>query len=70
MAAPELRIGLCGVGLDAYWPQFSGLRERLDGYVGQVAELLKRTGASIEMLGLVDTPKRDAKRGCVPARRR
>ena len=26
-----LRIGLFGIGLDAYWPQFAGLRERFGG---------------------------------------
>ena len=27
-----LRVGLFGIGLDAYWPQFAGLEERLKGY--------------------------------------
>jgi L-arabinose isomerase len=66
MAATELRVGLCGIGLDAYWAQFAGLRERLEGYVGQIAGFLKGTGASVEMLGLVDTPQkgRDAGHAC------
>jgi L-arabinose isomerase len=63
MVATELRVGLCGIGLAAYWPQFEGLRERLDGYLGQVAEHLKRTGASVEMLGLVDTPQKGREAG-------
>jgi len=25
-----LKIGLFGIGLDAYWPQFPGLKERLE----------------------------------------
>jgi L-arabinose isomerase len=25
------RVGVFGIGLAAYWPQFSGLRERLEG---------------------------------------
>ena len=29
-----LRVGLFGIGLDAYWPQFDGLEERLKGYLG------------------------------------
>ena len=37
-----LRVGLCGIGLDAYWPQFAGLKERLEGYVARVAERLER----------------------------
>jgi L-arabinose isomerase len=66
MAETDLRVGLCGVGLEAYWPQFSGLRERLDGYVRRVAERLQRSGASVEVLGLVDTPEkgREAGRAC------
>ena len=28
----ELKVGLFSVGLEAYWPQFPGLRERLLGY--------------------------------------
>src|SRR3569833_730335 len=66
MAETDLRIGLCGIGLEAYWPQFSGLRERLDGYVRSVAERLERSGARVEMLGLVDTPQkgREAGRAC------
>ena len=27
-----VRIGLFGIGLDTYWPQFAGLKERLEGY--------------------------------------
>ena len=63
MAATELRVGLCGIGLDAYWPQFAGLRNRLDGYVKQVASHLERTGAAVEMLGLVDTPQKGREAG-------
>lgn len=58
MATPPLRIGLFGIGLDAYWPQFHGLKERLEGYVGQVAQKLARTGVEIVNLGLIDNPER------------
>ena len=27
-----LRLGLFGIGLDTYWPQFKGLKSRLVGY--------------------------------------
>ena len=66
MSVTELRVGLCGVGLDAYWSQFAGLHDRLDGYVREVAEHLQRAGATVEMLGLVDTPQkgRDAGHAC------
>jgi L-arabinose isomerase len=55
---PPLRIGLFGIGLDAYWPQFVGLKERLEGYVGRVATKLARPGVEIVNLGLVDNPDR------------
>ena len=28
----KVRVGLYTTGLKAYWPQFKGLRERLEGY--------------------------------------
>lgn len=57
-AMPKLRIGLFGIGLEAYWPQFEGLRERLTGYIGQVASQLARPGVQVVNLGLVDTPEK------------
>src|SRR5688572_9454159 len=58
MTTPVLRVGLFGIGLDAYWPQFAGLKERLAGYVERVAGKLARPGVEIVNLGLVDTPDR------------
>jgi len=63
MADTELRVGLCGIGLDAYWPQFEGLRERLEGYVAEAALRLSTAGATVEMLGLVDTPQKGREAG-------
>jgi L-arabinose isomerase len=62
-AAPALRVGLCGIGLDAYWPQFAGLKERLEGYVAQVAARLARPGVLVVNLGLIDTPQRSRDAG-------
>ena len=42
MAEQGLRVGLCGIGLDAYWPQFEGLQARLEGYVRRVGERLEK----------------------------
>lgn len=53
-----IRIGLFGIGLDTYWPQFSRLKDRLDSYVERVAQKLKRPGVEIVNLGLVDNPDR------------
>ncbi len=58
-----LRVGLFGIGLEAYWPQFNGLKERLEGYVGQVAQKLARPGVEICNAGLVDSPSRAAEAG-------
>jgi L-arabinose isomerase len=59
----KLRVGLCGIGLDAYWPQFAGLREQLEGYLAQVEKRLEGFGATIESFGLVDTPERSREAG-------
>lgn len=55
---PALRVGLFGIGLQAYWEQFEGLEQRLKGYVDVVAERLQTYGAEIVNLGLVDTPEK------------
>jgi L-arabinose isomerase len=58
-----LRVGLCGVGLEAYWSQFAGLEERLKGYVAQVAARLARPGVEVVNLGLIDMPSRSSDTG-------
>jgi L-arabinose isomerase len=63
MAEASLRVGLCGIGLDAYWPQFEGLQARLEGYVRRVAERFEKTGAVVEHLGMLDTPQRGREAG-------
>ena len=52
------KIGLFGIGLDAYWPQFEGLKERLEGYLAIVEDKLGRDGIEIVNLGLIDTPEK------------
>jgi L-arabinose isomerase len=58
-----LRVGLFGIGLDTYWPQFAGLEERLKGYLATVAARLKRPGVDVVDLGLIDTPEKAALAG-------
>ena len=53
-----LRVGLFGIGLEAYWSQFDGLEARLKGYVKRVAERLAGPGREIVNFGLVDSPRR------------
>lgn len=52
------KIGLFGIGLDAYRPQFEGLKQRLEGYLGIVESKLVRDGIEIVNLGLIDTPEK------------
>jgi L-arabinose isomerase len=49
-----VKVGLFGIGLDTYWGQFAGLRERLEGYLGSIQKNLQATGAEVISAGLVD----------------
>jgi L-arabinose isomerase len=49
------RVGIFGIGLAAYWPQFEGLRERLEGYQRGLEARLAELGADVISAGLVDT---------------
>jgi len=55
----QLRVGLFGIGLDAYWPQFKGLKERLEGYQAEIQRGIRKvSGADVLDVGLVDSPER------------
>src|SRR5438477_2357033 len=62
-ATPRLRIGLFGIGLDSYWPQFAGLKQRLEGYLEVVHRRLKRAGVEVINLGLIDSPPKAMETG-------
>ena len=49
------KIGVFGVGLAAYWPQFSGLKERLEGYQHDVETRIREFRAEVISAGLIDT---------------
>jgi L-arabinose isomerase len=51
------RVGIFGIGLAAYWPQFDGLHERLEGYQRGIETRLAEIGADVVSAGLVDTPQ-------------
>ena len=51
-----LRVGLFGIGNEAYWPQFKGLRNRLERYIRVVEQKLARPGLEVINLGLIDNP--------------
>jgi L-arabinose isomerase len=48
------RLGIFGIGLAAYWPQFERLQERLTGYLHLIEEGLDQWGEVVSG-GLVDT---------------
>jgi L-arabinose isomerase len=62
-ALPGLRIGLFGIGLETYWPQFPGLESRLKEYVDRVAGRLGHFDARVVNLGLIDGPQKAAEAG-------
>lgn len=51
-------IGLFGIGLDTYWPQFPGLEERLVGYERAISGKLSALGAEVADAGMVDNPEK------------
>jgi L-arabinose isomerase len=57
-AGSQSRVGLFGIGLDTYWPQFTGLKERLQGYQTYIAGRLCELGVEVIDAGLVDSPEK------------
>jgi L-arabinose isomerase len=53
-----LTIGLFGIGLDTYWPQFDGLLLKLNGYQKKVAEKLVVNNANVIDAGIIDSPQK------------
>jgi L-arabinose isomerase len=52
--ASGVKIGIFGVGLDTYWDQFAGLRQRLEGYLQEIHDRLAVLHPDIINAGLVD----------------
>jgi L-arabinose isomerase len=53
-----MKAGLFGIGLETYWPQFSGLLDRLMGYQQQIKNGMEQTGVEIIDAGMVDNPEK------------
>ena len=58
MNQTQLKIGLFGIGLEAYWEQFIGLKERLEGYLSTINQKLSFIHPEIINPGLIDTPEK------------
>ncbi|MDR3095232.1 MAG: L-fucose/L-arabinose isomerase family protein [Bacteroidales bacterium] len=54
----KVKVGLFGVGLDTYWPQFEGLLGRLTGYQQEIARKMSELGAMVVDAGMVDNPEK------------
>ena len=52
----NVKIGLFGIGLETYWPQFKGLKEKLTGYQQRIRVTLEQDGVCVVDAGLVDNP--------------
>ena len=46
------RVGVFGIGLATYWPQFEGLKERIEGYQARVEERVGELGGEVVSAGL------------------
>ena len=54
----SLKIGLFGIGLDTYWPQFPGLQDRLQGYLKDIHDQLSAIHPHVINAGLVDNAEK------------
>jgi L-arabinose isomerase len=58
MKALRTTIGVFGIGLDTYWPQFDGLRDRLTRYQNEIVRRLESLGTRVVDAGMVDDPEK------------
>ena len=56
-----IKIGLFGIGLDTYWPQFEGLLEKLNGYQQEIKNKIVNFGVEVADAGMVDNPEKARK---------
>ena len=53
-----IKIGLFGIGLDTYWPQFDGLLDKLISFQSRIKVRLEKTGSEVIDAGMVDNPQK------------
>ncbi len=54
--AAKVKVGLFGIGLDTYWPQFDGLLDNLKGYQEYIKTRINSFGEEVADAGMVDNP--------------
>jgi L-arabinose isomerase len=55
-AVSNHRVGLFSIGLEAYWEQFTGLKDRLLGLNAKISDRIRASGSEVVNLGMIDTP--------------
>ena len=50
------KVGLFGIGLATYWPQFEGLLDKLLGYQDQIKNKIEGFGVEVADAGMIDNP--------------
>lgn len=61
MTKVNVKVGLFGIGLDTYWPQFDGLLEKLEGYQERIKTKIAGFGVEVANAGMVDSPQKARK---------
>lgn len=56
-----IKIGLVGIGLETYWKQFPGLKERLEGYQNEICAKMQSMDADIVNVSIVDSQEKAQK---------
>jgi len=52
----KIKVGLFGIGLDTYWPQFDGLLDKLSGYQDQIKNRIAEYDVQVADAGMIDSP--------------
>jgi len=55
MNSKTVKVGLFGIGLDTYWPQFPALKSRLEGYLSEIEQKISTFHPAVVNVGLIDT---------------
>ena len=58
-----LKVGLFGIGLDTYWVQFAGLKEKLENNIRIVENRIRELGEEVVNLGLIDNAQKAMEAG-------
>jgi L-arabinose isomerase len=59
----KLKLGIFGIGLEAYWKQFPGLKDKLESNLKCISSRIGKEGDEVVDLGLIDTPEKAMQAG-------